>query len=412
MLLRRVAVIVLALVLIVSLRWVAGRSAIVIGAVYPTGGRQGPGGVEEFLGLRLAAEYVNQHGGVNGRSIEVRLEQADSREAAPVAVKRLARAGVSVVAGSYGSTVSRPAAETAARLGLLFWETGAVGQLSMPAAQDPRVFRFAPTGASLGRASVAFVRDQLAPRVRPQRPLRYAVTYVDDVYGRAVGLGALEEIKSSRQVLVATLPYQLPGVNYVNLAKEVARANTDILVVAAYLDDGVAIRRAMLHERVPLIATIGTSSSHCMPEFGRMLGPDAVGVFASDKPDADVVRVDQLSTQAADALRWAQTEYRRRHGGAMPSPALSGFAGGLALMGYVMPAARDLTPAAVADAARSVRLPIGSLPNASGLAFGPVGASEAGANLLATSVIWEWIRPNTRAVVWPSAFATHPIVFR
>ncbi len=96
----------------------------------------------------------------------------------------------------------------------------------------------------------------------------------------------------------------------------------------------------------------------------------------------------------------------------MPSPALSGFAGGLALMGYVMPAARDLTPAAVADAARSVRLPIGSLPNASGLAFGPVGASEAGANLLATSVIWEWIRPNTRAVVWPSAFATHPIVFR
>lgn len=225
-------------------------------------------------------------------------------------------------------------------------------------------------------------------------------------------MGAIEEIESSRQVLVATLPYQLPGVNYTDLATEVARANTDILVVAAYLDDGVAIRRAVLHRKVPLIATIGTSSSHCMPEFGRMLGPDAVGVFASDKPDADVVRIDQLSTQAADALRWALAEYRRRHGGGMPSPALSGFAGGLALMGYVMPAARDLTPAAVADAARSVRLPIGSLPNASGLAFGRVNAPEQGANLLATSVIWEWIRPNTRAVVWPRAFATHPIVFR
>jgi len=41
----------------------------------------------------------------------------------------------------------------------------------------------------------------------------------------------------------------------------------------------------------------------------------------------------------------------------------------------------------------------------------PSGSPEAGANLRATSVIWEWIRPKTRAVVWPPAFATHPIVF-
>jgi hypothetical protein len=122
--------------------------------------------------------------------------------------------------------------------------------------------------------------------------------------------------------------------------------------------------------------------------------------------------MDRLSPQAASALRWAQAEYRRRHGAGMASPALSGFAGGVALMGHVLPAARDATPAAVAEAARSVRLPVGSLPNASGLAFGSAGSLEQGANLLATTVIWEWIRPNSRAVVWPAPFATHPIVFR
>jgi len=59
----------------------------------------------------------------------------------------------------------------------------------------------------------------------------------------------------------------------------------------------------------------------------------------------------------------------------------------------------------------SVHLPPGALPNGSGLTFAPPGAPAAGANMGAVSVIWEWIRPGTRAVVWPPAFATHPIVF-
>jgi len=95
----------------------------------------------------------------------------------------------------------------------------------------------------------------------------------------------------------------------------------------------------------------------------------------------------------------------------MSAPALAGFSGGLALFHYVLPRARNTSAAAVADAARGITLPLGALPNGSGLLFPPPGSPQAGANLRATSVIWEWIRVNTRAVVWPRAFATHPIVF-
>src|SRR3989454_705741 len=222
---------------------VQGGAPIVIGAVYPTGGGQGPGGTEEFRGAAMAAEYANRAGGWQGRPIELRLEHADSWDAAPFAVERLANRGIAVVVGSYGSTISRPAAEMASRLGLVFWETGAVGQLGM-AASSPLVFRFAPTGESLGRAAVAFVREQLAPRLRVRRNLRYTVAYVDDVYGRAVAGGAQEEIRTSGLILAAALPYALPGVDYVELAGQIAQARTDVLVVAAYLDDAVAMRRA------------------------------------------------------------------------------------------------------------------------------------------------------------------------
>jgi branched-chain amino acid transport system substrate-binding protein len=384
---------------------------VTIGAVFPTAGGQGPGGIEEYRGVSLAAEYVNRQGGVNGRPVRLRLVSASSYDSAPGAVLQLAREGVTVVVGSHGSTISRPAAATASRLGLVFWETGAVGEFGMGASGGARVFRFAPTGAGLGRAAVAFVRDRLMPRVSAVTSPGYAVVFVDDVYGRTVGLGAVEEIRRSGLRLAAVLPYDLARVDYDDLARRIGRAGTDALVVAAYLEDGVALRRAILRARVPLVATIGTSSSYCHPAFGQILGADALGLFASDKPDGDILRTDRRAPDAARALLWARAVYTRRYGEPMLAPALSGFAGGLALFQHVLPRAENLTADAVAKAARSVRLEPGALPNGSGLSIIPPGQPDAGANALATSVIWEWVRPRTRAVVWPPAFATHPVKF-
>src|SRR2546422_2168204 len=172
MAMRRPLIVALGLMLAGGTATSVAAPAIVIGAVYPTSGSQGTGGVEEFRGVELAAAYVNQRGGVHGRPIRLQLADAPSYDAAPGAVEQLANAGIPVVVGSYGSTISRPAADTASRLGLVFWETGAVGQLGMAVASGRLVFRFAPTGESLGRAAVAFVREQLAPRLRVRRGLR------------------------------------------------------------------------------------------------------------------------------------------------------------------------------------------------------------------------------------------------
>jgi branched-chain amino acid transport system substrate-binding protein len=75
----------------------------------------------------------------------------------------------------------------------------------------------------------------------------------------------------------------------------------------------------------------------------------------------------------------------------------------------VLPTAAQPTPAAVATAANAVDLPLGSLPNGSGLRFGRPGTVTAGANQLATSVVWQWQAPGENAVVWPPRYATSPI---
>jgi branched-chain amino acid transport system substrate-binding protein len=407
----RRATAVIALVILLSGGTLVGADhAVIIGAVYPTGGAQGSGGLEEFRGVGLAADYANRQGGWHGRPLRLELVPAESWDAAPGAVERLHQAGLTIVVGSYGSTISRPAAETASHLGMVFWETGAVGEWGMATSPGTRVFRFVASGSSLGRAAVAFIRDQLAPRLPGHRPLRYAVAYVDDVYGRAVGLGAVAEINDSGRPLVAVLPYDLQHVNYDDQARQIGQARADILVVASYMADAVALRRALARAKVPLLASIGTSSSFCMPTFGHQLGKEAVGLFASDKPDGGAIRTDRLTLEARQALQWGTTAYRRRYGSGMSAAALSGFAGGLALFQHVLPLAPELSAEAVAQAARQVRLPDGSLPNGAGLALAPPGSPEAGENLRAARVIWEWIGLGTRAVVWPPAFATYPIM--
>src|SRR5215212_9095226 len=127
-----------------------------VGAVYPLSGSQGMGGVEESRGVMIAAELANHDGGVHGRSIAVERVDVPEADAAPGAIHELAARGIDLVLGSYGSTISSPAAAAAAGRGSLFWETGAVGKLAGPG-EGALVFRVAPTGGLLGRNAIAFV---------------------------------------------------------------------------------------------------------------------------------------------------------------------------------------------------------------------------------------------------------------
>jgi hypothetical protein len=181
-----------------------------------------------------------------------------------------------------------------------------------------------------------------------------------------------------------------------------------VLFAVSYLDDGVALRRATLH--LPLLAAIGTSSSFCHPAFGAALGDEAVGLFASDKPDAAHVNQAGLRPEGRQALDWVNQAYTARFKQAMSSHALSGFSSAVALLMHVAPAARTLTTTALARAATTVKLPEGTLANGGGLDLAPTGAVDAGANRRAAGVIWEWVAPRTRAVVWPRSLATHEVV--
>lgn len=403
-----------------------------VGLMYPTAGPQGVQGNEEKNGAELAAQWADDHGGINGHHLQLVTADLDRPESVPSAMAGLAGAGVSVVVGTHGSTYSALAAAEATRRHMLIWETGAVGEVGWeptPAGDDDNAYapnayqgdgpvaagvdfiRMAPMGGDLGKNAVDFVRTGLAPHLPHPGPLRWAVAYVDDPYGRAVKAGASAEVEATGQSLVGTFAYSATGTDFTALASRIAAARPDALYVAAYLDDGTALRQALAAGHVPLVVNLGTSSSYCMPAFGQRLGATAVGVFASDKPDASAVRPDALTSEARAALGWAADRYQARYHQPMTSHALSGFSNAYALFVHVLPRAGRATTDSVAAAAQAVKLPVGSLANGGGLDIAPPGAADAGNNRNAAGVIWEWVAPGKEAVVWPPAFATHPVVW-
>src|SRR4029453_11869072 len=272
------------------------------------------------------------------------------------------------------------------------------------------VFRVAPTGGLLGREAVAFIADEFAPKLgRAPSSLRFAVAAGGDVYGWAVADGALDELRKRDLRLAGSFTYDPRALDRVGLVRRIAAVSPDVLFVVAYLEDGVALRRETVRQHLPLLASIGTSSSYCMPAFGAQLGRDAVGLFASDKPDTHGINPRGLATPARALLARADATYKAAYGQSMSAPALAGFSGAWALFHYVLPAARSMDPDDVAAAARAVRRARGGLPTGSGLDFAGPGGTDPGANIAAASVIWQWTAVNRRQGTLAPPFPTPPL---
>ncbi len=376
-----------------------------IGALYPLSGSQASGGSEEYHGMQTAAALVNESGGVDGRRIVFVTANAPSADAAPAAVDALKRQGVRVVVGSYGSTISLPASAEAQRGNLIFWESGAVATMITERGY-PNVFRTVTTGNSLGRAAARYVASIVAPRLRlTAHPMRASVIYANDVYGSSVGKAMADEVRSLHFVSAGVFPYDPYHTNFPRLVATLKAERPDVVLVAGYVEDAVAFRRETLRQRLHPAAMIGTSSAFCMHAFGDTLGSRALGLFASDKPDASF-NPAALRPIARQLRARAVAAYHQQYGVAMTAPAVAGFVAGWILFHDVLPYARSLAPANIRAAALRVNLPYGSEINGAGVRFAGPNKPDAGQNLRAISVIWQWQSPGHEYVVYPASYAT------
>ena len=408
---RRVAVAALALLVVAA---ACGESQarpsneLVLGAIYPLSGSQAAGGKEELAGVKAALQLAGSTGALKVR-VRLKVVDANTPQAAVAAVDHLVRDDhVPAILGTYGSTLSAAAAARAEALKTVYWETGAVADPIT--AQRHYVFRTVATGGALGRMAVTFTHDVLIPEYKVQAP-RVVVIRVNDIYGRSVGGG--EQALASRLGIsvVDVIEYDPRAYDAPGIAARVAADRPDFLWDVSYLDDGVAIWQALLNQHIAVKAAVGTSSAFCMPEFGRRLGGGAVGVYAADKPDADISAA-ALSAGGQALLDQARAAYARDNGGAsMSIPAVAGFVGGWTLFHDVLGRmSGSATSESIRVAALKVDVPVGDSINGGGVRFGAAGSLDEGQNTRAAAVVGQWQAVGVMNIVYPPAYATsHPL---
>src|SRR5205823_2280379 len=347
----------------------------VLGAIYPLSGPQAEGGRQELAGVQAALR-------VSHANVRLQVIDATTPQQASAAVDRLVHDfHVPVILGTYGSTLSAAAAARAEELKTVYWETGAVADPIT--AQRKYVFRTVATGSSLGRMAVTFTHDVLVPRSGVSSP-RAVIVRVNDIYGRSVSGGEEQLARAMGINVVDVIEYSPNAYDADVIASRLAHDRADFLWDVSYLDDGVAIWKAILKNGVSLKGAIGTSSAFCMPAFGERLGGAAIGVYAADKPDGDIAPA-ALSPAGSALLAQAKAAY----GGPMEIPAIAGFVGGWTLFHDVLPNAGP-TANSIRAAALKVDVPVGDSINGGGVKFAATGSLDEGQNTRAAAVVGQW----------------------
>ena len=387
----------------------AEAASVKVGAVFPLTGPQAPLAKQEYAGVEIARDFANADGGVDGAPIDLITKDLTAESDAVARVNELKAQGVQSILGAYSSSLSMPVSAAAQSRGLLYWEAGAVAD-QLTGRGYPLVFRVGATGSNLGTMSSHFAAQVLAPQLnRSAWSLRMAIVHNLDDYPTAVATAAAQQAVREGIQVVANVAYDAHAPDWPAVLTQVSAAQPDILVLASYIADGVDFRHAMLQRGLHVGAFIGSTMAQCVPDFGAMLGADAIGVFASDRPPPGFNPAALTDTGRAMYSRFAAA-YRREFGTGPTEESLAGFGAAWALFHYVMPRGHDLSAAAMASAAGSLDLPDGTLANGAGVKFA-TSAELMGQNTRAASVIWQWQGVRHSVTVYPPVFATGTVGF-
>src|SRR2546421_7535854 len=363
-------------------------ATIKVGALFPLTGAQAPLAKQEYAGVQIARDLANTDGGVDGVPIALITKALTSEADATSRVQELKAQGVQTILGAYSSSLSMPVSAAAQSRGLLYWEAGAVAD-QLTGRGYPLVFRIGATGGNLGTMASHFAATVLAPRLNTSAwSLRMAIVHNVDGYPSSVASAAAQQAAIEGIQVVANVVYDAHAPDWPSVLAQVRTAKPDVLVLSSYIADGVDFRRAMLKSGLHVDALVGSTMAQCAPHFGALLGADAIGVFASDRPEHGFNPSALTDTGRAIYARFAAA-YRNEFGSDPTEESLAGFSAAWTLFHYVMPSAHDASADRLAAAARALDLPAGTLANGAGVRFARAGA-QMGQNTRAASVIWQW----------------------
>jgi branched-chain amino acid transport system substrate-binding protein len=249
-----------------------------IGAPQPMTGSDAPFGDKFKKAYSLAVEEINARGGVNGRHIEVVIEdhQAKNALAATVAEKLIAQEKVLVMTGGRASGQAVEIASVCQRLKTPYLVDHPSADI-ITAKGFEWVFRNNPTGSIYPQAFNRFITE-----IPGAMPKSAAVIYDNTVFGKTIANSAMTFLKSKGVPIVADEAYPVNTLDFKPLMTKVKASKPDyFLMVAVSTTDAILLTRHAKEIGIRPRAFVGFGGGFGVADFPKQLGPLAENVFSS-----------------------------------------------------------------------------------------------------------------------------------
>jgi len=249
-----------------------------IGAPQPMTGPDAPFGDKFKKAYGMAVEEINAAGGVNGRKIEVVIEdhQAKNALAATIAEKLVTQEKVLVMTGGRASGQAMEIASVTQRLRTPYLVDHPSADMITSKGFE-WVFRNNPTGSIYPAAFNDFIANY--PGAMPKSA---AVVYDNTLFGKTIGAAVMKQLKAKNVPIVADEAYPVNTLDFKPIMTKVKAQNPDyLLLVAVATTDAILLTRHAKEIGIRPRAFVGFGGGFGVADMASQLGPLAQNVFSS-----------------------------------------------------------------------------------------------------------------------------------
>ena len=228
-------------------------------------------GTEQLRGLQMWVGDVNSRGSLLGRPVELVYydDGSDANNSVQLYRKLIEQDKVDLLVGPYSSDLTLAASSVAEEHNILMLTTAASAEGIWSRGYRNVIGIDVPTGDYLSVLGSGPATSQGATTV--------ALLYVNTEFGNEVAIGARRQGATAGMRIVLDETYDENQRDFSALAQRLREANPDVILGISYLNDSVALVRALKKAGVKpkmLAFTVGPA----LHEFGDQLGADAEGV--------------------------------------------------------------------------------------------------------------------------------------
>lgn len=244
---------------------------IKVGVINSVSGTFAEFGQRYDTGLEVALEEINKNGGVNGQQIEL-VKQDDRSEAqsALAALESLKNQGVSLIIGTYASSMTGPLAQLATREKMPLIVLGSADD-SITKPGSPWVFRAKHNSTIVANTYFDYF-DSL--REKDSSINKVAILYANSAWPASLAKIGQDIAEKRNYDVVGYKAYNQGTTDFRPILNGFLADKPDLLYFSSYAADGVAITRQLREVGLNAKAiAIDTASS--LPSFIEQLGPNS-----------------------------------------------------------------------------------------------------------------------------------------